>query len=103
MKTILTLLCCLLFTACSILTPEQKASVRTSLGDEYTAGNITRAQYDAAIEALDKDEPYDWSALGIVGANVLLTLLGAPLVVRAQRGPPTQKVGLAASKVKPAT
>lgn len=101
MKKLLTLLCCLLFTACSVLSPAQKASVRTTLGDEYAAGNITKSQYDAAIEALDNDKDFDWETLGFVGMNILLTLVGAPIVVRKMRGPPTQKVGLPANKIQP--
>lgn len=88
--------------ACSVLSPQQRDNVRWTIEEEYAAGNITQAQRDAAIEALDKDEPFDWSVLGLVGANLALALIGAPIAVRVHRGPPTQRVGLPASKVKPA-
>lgn len=101
-KGALCALLCLFACACSVLTPEQKANVRTTVQSEYEAGNITQAQRDAAIEALDSDEPFDWSILGLVGANLALALLGAPLAVRVHRGPATQRVGLPASKVLPA-
>lgn len=88
--------------ACSLLTPQQRASMRQTIQQEYEAGNITGAQRDAAVEALDNDEPFDWATLGVVGANILLGLVGGPMIVRMQRGAPTQKVGLPQSKVKPA-
>lgn len=83
-----------------MLTPQQKESVRQTVEDEYREGNLTRAQRDAAIDALDNDEPFDWETLGIVGANILLGLVGGPLIVRKMRGPATQRVGLPASKVR---
>lgn len=97
------LLCVLLviLPGCSVLTPQQKSNVRQTVEQEYHAGNLTRAQYEAAIEALDNDKPFDWESLGFVGMNILLALVGGPMVVRLQRGQPTQKVGLPASKVKP--
>lgn len=102
-KGALCALLCLAFTACAMLTPEQKASIRTTVQSEYELGNITQAQRDATIEALDNDKPIDWTTLGLVGMNILLGLVGGPMVVRMNRGPATQKVGLPQSKVKPAT
>lgn len=88
-----------LLPGCSMLSPQQRDAARQTVEDEYQAGNLTRAQRDAAVEALDNDEPFDWETLGIVGLNLVLGLVGGPLVVRKMRGAPTQKVGLPESKV----
>jgi hypothetical protein len=99
---LLTYLCCFLIAvlpACGVLTAEQKASVRQTVQSEYEAGTITAAQRDAALEALASDQPFDWTTLGVIGANIALALIGGPAIVRLQRGRPTQKVGLPASKV----
>lgn len=105
MRGFLVALLCLALTvlpACGVLTPQQKASVRTTIESGYSDGTITRPQRDAAIEALDKDKPFDWSALGLIGVNIALALVGGPFVVRMQRGPPTQVVGLPESKIQKA-
>lgn len=88
-----------LLPGCGMLSPQQRDAARQTVEDEYDAGNITRAQRDAAVEALDNDEPFDWETLGIVGLNIMLGLVGGPMVVRKMRGPSTQKVGLPESKV----
>lgn len=95
------LLAALILPSCGVLTPQQRSNVRTTVEQEYIAGNITQAQRDAAIEALDNDKPFDWTTLGVIGTNILLSLVGAPMIVRLQRGQPTQVVGLPASKVRP--
>jgi hypothetical protein len=103
MRPFLTLWLCLVLlfsAACSMLTPQQRDNARGTVEQEYLAGNLTRAQRDAAIEALDNDEPFDWTTLGVVGINLAMALVGGPMVVRYQRGKPTQKVGIPASKVK---
>lgn len=84
---------------CSILSPKDRASARAEVEAAYEEGHITAKQRDAALEAIDNDEPIDWEALGFIGANIVLSLLGAPLVVRKMRGPPTQRVGLPEEKV----
>ena len=96
------LLSCLLvfLPGCSALSPQQRSGAAQTIEIEYQAGNITKAQHDAAIEALANDQPFDWSILGIVGANIALALIGGPMIVRVQRGQPTQKVGLPASLVR---
>lgn len=108
MRNILSRLSCVALAACiavlpgcALLTPQQKSGVRQTVESEYAAGNISKAQRDAAIEALDNDKPFDWATLGVVGMNLALSLLGAPALVRLQRGPATQRQGLPASKVKP--
>lgn len=97
--TIVLLFACLVLVACGVLSPQQKAGIRATLNNELVSGNITNAQYDAAIEAMDNDKPIDWETLGFVGANILLALIGGPAIVRLQRGLPTQKVGLPADKI----
>jgi len=85
---------------CSVFSPEQKASLRQTIQSEYDAGNMTAAQRDAALEALEQDQPIDWETLGIVGLNAALALIGGPMIVRKVRGPATQRVGLPQSMVK---
>lgn len=87
--------------SCGVLTPQQRSGAQVVLDDALSNGEITPAQHAAASEALAKDEPYDWEALGFVGINLLLALVGGPVIVRKMRGPPTQKVGIPASKIKP--
>ena len=88
--------------ACTTLSPQQKAAVQQSLDAEHAAGTITDSQHQAASEALAKDQPFDWESLGFVAANIALALIGGPMIVRMQRGQPTQKVGLPATMVKTA-
>ena len=103
MRTFLTWVLCALIAVlpgCSVLSPQQKSSVRQTIEEEYRAGNITKAQYDAATEALDNDKPFDWETLGLVGLNIAMALVGGPFIVRMQRGVPTQQAGLPESKVR---
>lgn len=88
MRSVLVAILCFLFVGCSMLTPTQRDRLREAVQQEYAEGNITAAQRDAAIEAIEKDEPVDWEALGIVGINMLMALVGGPLIVRKMRGPP---------------
>lgn len=99
MRYLMVCLCLALMASCSLLAPQERSALRNSVVDAYEHGNITPAQSDAALEAIDRDEPVDWEGLGMFGLNAALALLGAPMIVRAQRGRPTQKVGLPASKV----
>ena len=87
---------------CTMFTAQERSALRDSVVEAYEQGNITLAQRDAALEAIDRDEPVDWEGLGMFGLYAALALLGAPMVVRWQRGQPTQKVGLPASKVQKA-
>lgn len=98
-------LCVAALPGCQALTGQQRDSVRSYIQFEYENGNLTAAQRDAAIEAIDSDEPIDWASLGLIGANIALALVGGPMIVRSRlpllgRGKPTQKVGLPASKVQ---
>lgn len=85
---------------CSLFTPEQRSQMRTVIEQEYEAGHITEAQRDAAVEAIDRDEPFDWEGLGFAALNAAFAALLGVGVVRVQRGPPTQKVGLPSAKVR---
>lgn len=102
MKTLLLTAVLALCASCSMLTAPERNALRNAVVEAYEQGDISLAQRDAALEAIDRDEPVDWEGLGMFGLNAALALLGAPMVVRWQRGQPTQKVGLPASKVQKA-
>lgn len=88
--------------ACAMFTPQQSNRVIATLDDELAQGHITQAQHDVAVDAVRKGATgFDWATLGLVGVNIALALVGAPAVVRLQRGPPTQIVGISESLVKP--
>lgn len=90
----------LMLGSCSLLSPEQKDQIRSELALEYQDGNITRSQYDAALEALEADGDVDWEGLGISVLNILMGGVLGFTGVRIQRGKPTQKVGLPKEMVK---
>lgn len=74
------------------MTPEQRESARASLTQQRDVGNISEAQYDAAIEALDSPDGWlDWESLGYAGAAILLSVFtGVPVAVarvNKKRGP----------------
>lgn len=81
-------LCILLAPGCTMLTAEDRNRARAFIEREYDAGTITRAQRDAAIEAIDNDEPFDWEMLGLFALNAVMALVGGPFVVRKIRGSP---------------
>lgn len=97
MKAILLLI--LLLPSCALLSEHDRMAARALLQREYEAGNLTAAQRDAGIEAIESGSGFDWEGLGFFGINALLALVGGPFLVRRMRGPPTQKVGLPATKV----
>lgn len=101
-KLMVYLLCALIAfaPACSVLTPKARDAAIATIQEEFAGGHLTRAQYDAAMEALMDSKPFDWETLGIVGVNIVLALVGAPAIVRLQRGKPTQLAGLPASKIQ---
>lgn len=73
-------------TGCAMLNPQQKENVRTALSQMQHDGQISSAQYDALISALDTGNMSQfWSMLLAMG----LTLGGSLLGVRIQRGPVT--------------
>lgn len=72
--------------ACDVLgmTPQQRESARISLGNEFDAGRLTKDQYEAAIEALDKPTitADDWANWLMAGGSVIASiLLGVPIAV----------------------
>lgn len=85
MRLILTCVLCFLIAVlpgCQMMTPEQKESARISLDQARAVGNITEAQYDAAIEALDNPQGTDWSTLLAAGGSIVASiLLGVPIAV----------------------
>jgi hypothetical protein len=89
-KLLTVLWVCLYFTACAHLTPAQRESGRTSIQDAYEKGQITAAQRDDAITALEGGTT-DWSQWLTLGGSVLASiLLGVPVsvgVVQKKRGP----------------
>ena len=89
----------LLVASCGFYSPEQRSAMRTTIEAEYKAGHITDAQRAAALEAIDRDEQFDWEGLGYAAVNAALAALLGVGVVRLQRGAPTQKVGLPATMV----
>ena len=99
MKSLILCAMLALCASCSMFSPQERNAIRATIQQEYEAGNITAAQRDVAIEAIDRDEPVDWEGLGIGAINIALAALGAAGVVRIQRGPPTQRVGLPQTKV----
>lgn len=92
MHFLLSLLILLLPSCTSLgMTPEQRESARSALIAQKEAGGISQAQYDAAIEALDRPNGVDWEQLLLAGGSVISSiLLGYPIIVgkiRKERGP----------------
>lgn len=87
-----------LMASCAVMTPESRAALERVLAGALARGDITREQYDAALGGLSAmGSTFNWQ-------SVLDVLLGGVLGyfgVQLRRGPPTQKVGLPASKVLP--
>jgi hypothetical protein len=73
------------------MSPEQIATARASLTQQRDVGNISQAQYDAAVEALDNPATTNWDGLlAAVGSFMASILLGVPIAVGAvqrKRGP----------------
>lgn len=76
------------------LTSPQRDAARQSLANERDAGRITQAQYDAAIESLNRPTVTadDWANWLIAGGSVVASvLLGVPIAVgtvQKKRGAP---------------
>ena len=90
---ILTYLLCIAIVfapGCSLLTEEQRQSARDSLAYEYEQGRLTEAEYQATMDALDRDV-VDWEGILTAGGSVIASiLLGVPIAVGAvqrKRGP----------------
>jgi hypothetical protein len=94
---------------CQFLTPQQRDAVSQTIEYEYQAGRLTRAQRDAAYEALDEKSGINWDGVMQSGVNVLMAvLLGTPIAMAGAtrrvmqiRGPvatPEERVRRAAAK-----
>lgn len=81
------LLLCL--TACSVLSPEQKASLLQYAQSELAAGRMTQAQYEALLSALEGGRDWIGSVVEVV-TGVGLSLLGVTWL----RGPVGNRRGL---------
>lgn len=75
----------LLLTACGVFTPEQVASAEVVLRRSLDAGEITQAQFNAALEALHAAGGPDWATMSAIGVNLALNLLGVPAYVSWQQ------------------
>ncbi|NRA59131.1 MAG: hypothetical protein HRU13_13550 [Phycisphaerales bacterium] len=85
---------CLLLTGCGMLSPEQQQHALQVVDQMVAQGSITHAQGQAMRESILSTGSI-WEHVIDIGAGAALAFLG----VRANRGKPTQKVGLAADKV----
>jgi hypothetical protein len=77
-------MCCIVLClpACSLFTPQQRSAAITELDAARSRGDITQAQHDAAVEAIRTDpKSVDWVALGSVGLNIMLGILGVPIAI----------------------
>ncbi len=107
-QPISTVLFCLLLVflpACGFLTPSQRATGAAAIEQSYAAGELTTAQRDAAIAALDSST-VDWTELALTGGSILASvLLGVPIAVgrvQKMRGPvATQAERVARAMVSP--
>ena len=85
MRNIATYLLCLLILVlpgCQVFTPQQRDDTEQKIEDAYRNKAITKAQRDAALEALNTaPDSFNWAGLANTGINVLLAALGVPVTV----------------------
>ena len=92
-KALSALLCCLIvfLPSCDMLTQHQRQSGSTAIEDAYDRGELTSAQRDAALDALNKgDTGALTEILMTAGSELASVLLGVPIAVgrvRKERGP----------------
>lgn len=108
MRQLATYLLCLLIVflpGCQAFSQQQRDSGVVALQDAYERGEITAAQRDKAIEALDSGSASGLSEWLYLGGSVLASvLLGVPISVGAvqkKRGPvatPAERVARASAK-----
>ena len=67
---------------CHAISEANRAHAIEYLTDARQRGEITEAQYNAGVEAIDWGGSFDWDVLGMVAANALLALVGGPVLVR---------------------
>lgn len=88
--------------SCAAWSPARQASAIQTIEREYDAGVITATQRDALIEAVKQySTGLDWQQILALGLSTLLGALGGGGLVRVQRGPATQKVGLPSDMIIP--
>lgn len=90
----------LLTASCGLLDPQQQQTALQVVDQMLVQGTITQEQAEALRQTILQGGQIHWweqAATAILGAGM------AYLGVRVNRGAPTQKVGLPASLVKPAT
>ena len=90
----------LVCSTCAALTAREQLTARAEIEQMHADGHLSDEGRAILIKALDNAGGFDWSTFSIVGLNVLFTLVGAPAVVRLQRGPATQRVGLPANMIR---
>lgn len=108
MRQLATYVLCLLIVVlpgCQAFSQQQRESGAASLQDAYERGEITAAQRDKAIEALNKGDASGLTEFLYLGGSVLASvLLGVPISVGAvqkKRGPvatPAERVARASAK-----
>lgn len=91
MMLVATLMVAILAVSCgSLMSAEKRESARASIETQYELGSLTKAQRDAAIEALDQPST-DWSSLLGNAVSLLGSIfLGVPIsvaMVNKVRGP----------------
>ena len=88
----------LLVAGCGLLSPQQQADALQVIDQMLKNGQITPDQFAALREAiLAKGSGAWWEELGLALGSAALAYAG----VQIRRGPPTQKVGLPAEKIRP--
>lgn len=90
----------LLTASCGLLDPQQQRTALQAVESMLSMGTITPEQAEGLRQAiLGSGQAAFWQQAALVVGSVVASIAG----VRLQRGAPTQKVGLPASMVKPAT
>ena len=84
----------LLLSGCSSLSSEHVQTIAEVLSKQVTDGNLTQAQFDAVMGALQGIVSGDWTAVLVEIANGALTLAAGYLGIRYWRGPVTARKGL---------
>lgn len=90
----------LVLSACGLLSPAEQGTALEVIDQMLKNGVITLDQYEGLREAiLAKGSGVWWEELAKIVVGAGLAYAG----VQIRRGPPTQKVGLPASKIHPAS
>lgn len=85
----------LLFASCSLIGGHAD-SVRTVLDQMLAGGQLTAQQHQALLDALTAgDWDNFWSMIAAMGATIVGSWLGVPMITNMQRGKVTARKGLA--------